>query len=368
MFFAAIYFYLLFKAIKEKKIKFLMVSIMGSIFSFLCFIIFLLLQGISLRQFVYQTLIFPGRAKHPLQVVFSNCLGALGKPVVAYGLLVIVIVLFYQSAAFSEKFKRIFSTVILSLLLCVLPYAVDFININTILWYFLYYILAFIWLRDCLFQKNIFSEKSLVICSFFIFTFGIFSKTFVGPMWLWVFTISILWEKHSGEIARFFLFFFFLSMMLWNIFSARDVNFSYVDQSGDLYQETNIDSIFYKIGAKGNWIPEIENLSDYIKKNIGDKSFVEMPCEDPVYWASGENPQLDFFQAYPETCPYEFDSFAKIVYENDIDYVIVKQDCQFKHYLIDENNVDKFIDQLSAFGYKKKVAFDSYEIYQKVND
>ena len=109
----------------------------------------------------------------------------------------------------------------------------------------------------------------------------------------------------------------------------------------------------------------MENLSRYITENIGDESFVEIPCEDPVYWSLGTKPRLNFFQIYPETCPYDKNDLARIISENDIKYVIVKRICQFKYYMLKEEDMNNFICQIELLGYRKIHSPGIYEIFYR---
>ena len=375
-FMIAFYFYLITQDVTEKKMQRTIGLFSGTMISGMSFVLFLYLQGVAISQFIFQTLIFPGEAKHPGRVILTNCLAAIEKSIILYGILLLVVALFITYSAFSKKYTQTIALSVVIFAFIIFPYLVRLIsgyipydngsiNVNSILWYLLYYLIAFIWLKDCLFQNQLFSQKSILILSLFLFIFGIFTKRLDGPSWIWVFAIVLMIEQEVLNNSKPFFIVALMAMLVWNLYSARTVNLTWIDESGKLYQETNISSKFFKIGANGRWIPEIENLSTYIQDVIGEARFVEMPCEDPIYWASLKTPQLDFFQAYPETCPYKMEDFAEIIDNDGIEYIIVKKNCQFKHYMINEDNVNDFIDQISARGYLRIDRFDSYEIYRK---
>ena len=141
-------------------------------------------------------------------------------------------------------------------------------------------------------------------------------------------------------------------------------NVLWVSQEGELQHSDTDNFRLFNVGTNGKWVGEFEVLIDYIQRNVKKDSFVEIPCEDPVYWASGTMPQLDFFQLYPETCPYNKNEILNKIIEQKIKWVIIKEDCQFAFYSIRGEELNNFAIALEKNGYLKEKELGVYTIYK----
>lgn len=368
MFFAAaFYMFYFFICIRNKKIHNFFVSIVGSLTTVILFCVFLIFNHITFYDFIYQTLIFPGTVKYPLYAIGTSVKGALGEGACITYIYALFLIVFFEKERLNCKLKVLISILLYAGILTVF---VRICNIKysagTGFWYLIYVGLIFIWFIEACFKRKFFSTLSIGIISFFVMMLGIFTKSASGPTWLFSIVMALIYihykkRKFSPIIPLFMSF-----LLVWNIYySTKQIQMSWVDEEGALQVEDNVNSKFYKIGIKGPWLKEMENLTQYINNNIGESSFVEVPCEDPIYWATESKPQLNFFQLHPETCPYQEDKIIDLIDENNIEFIIVKRTCQFKNYMITEDEVDLFEEQAFMHGYKLIDKCGIYDILKK---
>ena len=106
-------------------------------------------------------------------------------------------------------------------------------------------------------------------------------------------------------------------------------------------------------------------MISYINNNVGDDSFFEYPCEDPVYWATNKKPQLSYFQLLNETSPYSKDETINNTVENNITYVIVKREFQSDDYFVEEKTIKEDINRFIINGYEVEKELGIYTILKR---
>ena len=188
----------------------------------------------------------------------------------------------------------------------------------------------------------------------FYYDVWIFTHSIAGPIWFLAILICFIYEFYlDKETYRYFIIAFVLFLLFRAAPIVQDItqNVLWISQEGDLQRSSADDFRLFDMGINGKWMGELEGLMEYVNLNIGDDSFVQIPCEDPIYWATGTVPQLDFFQLYIETCPYNVSEVFEKVVGNNTKWVIIKDECQFKAYMIQGDILINFASDLEEMGY-----------------
>lgn len=367
VFFAiAFYFFFLCFCLKTKKLAHFLTSIGGSLLTVAIFLVYLGINQIDLYDFLYQTLIFPSAAKHPLNVVLGSLMGAFSSNACITYIYVFLLILFFERSSLSTRTKLVLSALLSALIWIMLTQLADIeYNAATNFWFLGYALLVFIWLIEGAFKKRILSNLSIGIISFFIMLFGILTKRPDAPLWMFCIIAALIYKYYSKKKSVVIIPLLLSFLLVSTFYQANTIKMGWVNEEGTLQVENNIDSRFYKMGMNGPWLEEMEDLSLYIRNNVGEASFVEVPCEDPIYWATDTTPQLNFFQMYSETNPYPEKEFAEIISDAGIQVIIVKRTCQFKYYMITEDEIDAFERQTEEFGYKLVDRCGIYDILMK---
>lgn len=378
LFFAfAVYFFVFNLLMRRRQFKDCAYMISGSAISALVFILFLAMNKIKIYDYIYQTLIFPGQTRHPFGLILLSVFSIFNWKTFVFLVCMFFSIFFLKFDPINERLKILLLSLLFGALYFIF-YHVEIPYLNTInapdpdfditFWSLIYFALIFIWLIDAFFTRKFFSTESITIISFFIMIFGIFTRDTCGPTWLLVYAADCLYEKLKKTGLSVLIVILLIIFTVDSVYASFNISYGdYVDENGDWEAETDIDSKFYKIGTKGGWLSELKNISAYIEENIGVENFVEIPCEDPIYWATETTPSLNFFQLYYATCPYSIDEIPDILSDNNIEFVIVKEKTQFKHYIINDDNVSEFEGQLETRGYARLDETGVYAIYSKAD-
>lgn len=363
----AFYFFFLVDCIKSRKYRCYIASMGGTILTVIIFIGYAILNNIKIYTILYQTLLFSGKVKQPIWFILNSVKSMLNSSAYVMSLCVLFLYVYFEMEESSSRNKKVIISAVLvgQYIIMMIIYKKESFSLVTTYWSLCYIVLALIWFIEAIIKRKFASSISTAIISFFILMLGIFTKRLDGPMWLLCIIAALLYKIFASKkfvvIIPLLLFF----LCLWLSFNALHVNYSWVEQEGDLQVEKDVNNKFYKIGINGKWLEEMENLTQYIRMNIGEKSFVEIPCEDPIYWATNSTPQLDFFQLYHETNPYHENELVNIINDANIEVIIVKRECQFKNYMITEDEIDEFERKAEEIGYKLIDQCGIYDILEK---
>lgn len=296
--------------------------------------------------------------------------GAFSNPRCITYLYIAVLILFFKKDPLSTKKKKVLS-ILVWFLICLLHVIVHGMQLASRivaenLWYSIYIFLVFVWFNKAIFERNPFSSKSISIISFFIMIAGVWTQNPAAPLFLFSILLVYIY-KHFRRYGKYVAIIplFLSTMLVCQLYNAINIKLQNVNEDGELYVETDITNKLYKIGMRGPWLKEFENLIPYIEKNIGKIPFVEIPCEDPIYWATGTMPQMSFFQLYPETCPYPKDKIIDNINKYGIKVIIVKRIHQFKDYMIPEEEIDDFEMLAKQNGYHLIDNCGIYDILRK---
>lgn len=363
----AIYIYIFGFCVKRKNIINFIVTGLGSVSTVVIFLLYLALYRIPVSVFLYQTFIFPGNAKDPIRTII-----ALTKAAFDYKCLITVIIVFLLLYIYENSRLSICKKNILTICLTSTTYLIivkgnsDCYNVKIVFCYVMYYSFCFILFKNLFVRiDKRFSIETFTIISFFVFLLGLFTNRSDLPMCFFCIAVALIYKWNASDNYIHLVTVLLGMLLMWQITQCCNIEYSWVNESGELQIEEDFNSKFYRIGTKGSWLEEMEIVSKYICENCKEAKIVEVPCEDPIYWATDSEPQLDFFQLYPETCPYDENSIASIIAENDIDIIIVKRKCQFEHYMITEDEIGGFEQQAYEQGYRCVNQIGCYDILVK---
>lgn len=361
----AIYIVWVYRALKAKSLKKFVYPFIGTFISVVLFLVYLYCNKITLYDFLYPTFLFSAKSKNVFGIYASVIKGMGKSSTIELCILTIVIPFVIKTTKLCEKLQNILCVAAIFILWGIVPYVSVYFSINDNAWYLLCFCYAYIWFNECFLGKNIISRKSFFILAFFCLMAGYCSHGIVGSTYILGIMIIPLAEYYDVKIYKYSIYTILVCMLLFNINNTFHIQYPWVDEKGKTECITDKENVLYGIGLKGGWLTEFEKLLSYINIQIGEKSFVEFPCEDPVYWASNTKPQLYFFQMLPSTCPLSADETIELIVDNEIEYVIVKTRCQFKQYIVNAENVNEYIEKFESSNYKIKQKFDTYTILQK---
>lgn len=139
-------------------------------------------------------------------------------------------------------------------------------------------------------------------------------------------------------------------LIMINVTESR---LDYVTHDSDLRAVT-VQERLYPLAADESFIREFDGLAAWLEDNVRkDETVYALPGEDPLYFATGREPQLGYFQLNETTFPYEPVKVAEDCKNARIDYLIVKEHLQCPNGFMDFGEI---IESLK----------DSYELYTSI--
>ena len=358
----------LFRSIESKDWKKYLLVSFGTIISALLFIVFLFANGINLMEFLYPALFFSASKKGAIFIFIAIIFMIVEGPYIVLAMFTPLMSFLVYFTRLKTKTKEIMNIVCMFIAWFFVPNFVGYFMVEHNLWYLLSFVCLFIWINEYLFKKEILTEKSSLFLAFFSIMMGYCTHGIVGSFYILAVAVVIIIDIYSSRMYKQVIYVIMIAMIGYNIIHAFNFKYPWIDEAGELHTVSDIDSRLYGIGIRGKWLPEFENLVEYINEEIGEDTFFEYPCEDPVYWATDKEPQLSYFQLLGETCPFSKDETIDIIAEKKISYVIVKREHQYYNYLAKEENIEEDIAKFLTKGYEIEKELGIYTILKNKNN
>lgn len=122
----------------------------------------------------------------------------------------------------------------------------------------------------------------------------------------------------------------------------------------------------YGLVIKGSFLPDFENLVAYVNETVPQEdTLIAWPGEDPIYWATDRRPDMPYFQLYHQTIPKTMDEVFADAMAYEIDWIIIKTECQLNGFLLDGSNYIEYAAKLEQEGYTLEKAMDRYWVYRR---
>jgi hypothetical protein len=167
------------------------------------------------------------------------------------------------------------------------------------------------------------------------------------------FLSSIKWQIPALVFT--FLLSFCLSVSLY-----KNTRLAFIPLSGKLQKASA--SNFDFIGTPGNWISEMEELFLFIENNIPkNESFISIPGEDPIYFATKRTPQLSFFSLNNNVCPFSEEQIISKIKFNNIKWILWKTNLQLPEGFVSTIKIKKYI----LLDYHLIKTLNGYTVYKK---
>lgn len=143
------------------------------------------------------------------------------------------------------------------------------------------------------------------------------------------------------------------------IMVVTEVRMAFIDLSGEQY--TSKTKALAGVSAPGHYIENLDNLIEWVNTNMDlQESFVELPGEDPIYFATGREPRLKYFHLNSTMFPYTIEKYKDDCLNEHIDYIFVKTDLQCAGGFIDYEEFSVMI--IDKYFFVKKLP--GYAIYK----
>ncbi len=117
------------------------------------------------------------------------------------------------------------------------------------------------------------------------------------------------------------------------------------------------------LSVRGQWLPDFEELVRYSETNIArDDGLVLIPGEDLFYFTTGRRPRFPVLLFDHTTNPYSPEEIAKLCRDQNIRWVIVKQDLQLEEDPVEHR--DRLIELLEK-DFEQVESLNNYDIYRR---
>lgn len=357
----------LFRGISEKKWKNYIMLLIGTIASALLFLVFLFVNKISLMEFLYPTMLFSAEKKRIGSLLITSFVMMVGGMNVIIAMFTPLMSFLLNLSTIKTKTKEILIIVSMVIAWVIIPNITSYFNLENNLKYLLFFTCLFIWLNEYFLKKKIFAEKSALLIAYLFISLGYWMQLAVGSYYIIAILIVVIADIYECRIYKQVIYTVMVAMVMYSALKCNDINYAWINNEGKTYSVTDTHSRLYGLSVKGKWLPEFEKLISYINNNVGDDSFFEYPCEDPVYWATNKKPQLSYFQLLNETSPYSKDETINNIVENNITYVIVKREFQSDDYFVQEKTIKEDINKFILNGYEVEKELGIYTILKRKN-
>ena len=358
----------LFRSIESKNWKKYALVFLGTIISAFLFILFLFINGIELMEFLYPTFFFSADKKEVIFIFFSViCMMVDGTNIVV-AMFTPLMSFLVHFTKLNTRVKEILNMVCMFIAWFFVPTFIGYFMVENNLWYLLSFACLFIWINEHVLKKEILTEKSSLFLAFFSIMIGYCTHGIVGSFYILAVVVVMIADVYSSRMYKQVIYIVLFAMVGYNIIHSLNVGYYWINETGELHTVSDINSRLYGVGIKGKWLPEFENLVEYINEEIGEDTFFEYPCEDPVYWATDKEPQLSYFQLLEATSPFSKDDTIDIIAEKKISYVIVKRELQNHNYFVKEETIYEDIDKFITKGYEVEKELGIYTILKNKNN
>jgi hypothetical protein len=117
------------------------------------------------------------------------------------------------------------------------------------------------------------------------------------------------------------------------------------------------------LSVRGRWLPDFEELVRYSEANIPrDDGLMLIPGEDLFYYTTGRRPRFPVLLFDHTTNPYSPEEIANLCRDQNIRWVIIKQDLQLEEDPVE--NSDRLIELLEK-DFEQVESLKNYDIYRR---
>ena len=339
--------------VRKKTILFLV----GYILPIVMFILYLLYTQ-SFKQYIFQTITFPARARNIVASSRVILLDVFNKRnLILYSSVLLAYIISVRKKLL-VKYKEVMMFMLLAVSTILFPIVYLFQIIRRYvnkefffyfeyiakyyfsIWYLVIGILAFYIIKR-LYSKNlrerkpvfslIFSVEIIAICLVSFLSQGVNGSTY-GIYPLFVIILSLILVETNLYIkgiswSKFIMYISILMTCVLSIYVFYNVRLQYFSRTGT-YTRASLPGMEH-LATRGPWIKEMEDMIEWAKSNCPrSESVVSIPGEDPIYFLLRRKPPLPYFQYLSSTYPFSGKEYAKTIVSNNIKWVIVKTHTQ----------------------------------------
>ncbi|NQU34171.1 MAG: hypothetical protein HQ521_13140 [Bacteroidetes bacterium] len=334
---------------------------MGFLFAALAFICYLFYHHM-VKEYLFQTISFPGEIRNPLKNAFSLVKVYLIHKTSWFMYLPLI------ALVLPARYKRIAFTILVLLVYFLVPFALYRSAPMThyaFVWPFII-VLASIGIykniKDQNVEKHYLVSPTSPIIMIIVANASFLSQGFVGSSYgIWpVFAILISYcYKNFEEMRTGLAIIIAILTFTLALNSINDSRLSFVDTKGPHTMAES--SLLSGLGTNGSWFNDLNEIEQYINTNIPEnESIYFIPGEDPLYYLTGRTPKLNYFQLNSITLSRDLDSVYADINMAGIKWVIIKTKLQCERGFI---NYDLLADSIKN-NYVLYRKLDSYEIYR----
>ncbi len=137
----------------------------------------------------------------------------------------------------------------------------------------------------------------------------------------------------------------------------------YLSGEGELHRSTN--AALKGLVAPGDFIPNLDNLLVFVKNEIPpDDGIINIPHEDPFFFATGRIPQVPIYINEWSLTIYTPEEIVDMIRTHGVKWIIVKTRLQMGN--SDNRNIDTILSMLKK-DYSPYKSIPGYEIYKLAN-
>lgn len=376
---------------KENKWKKILFLTTGIAVPYLIFSIYLSLNH-SFQDFIFQIFVFPSRIRSPIISFKKILIDFFEKINFIHYISFFLIYIICMSKKIINKNKEILIILILLISTILFPilysfwisiyknskeflYIFSYVSKYYLsIWYLIISILTFYILKN-FFSKNInirnkifyiiFSIEIIIICLSSFLSQGIDGSTY-GIYPLFIIMLSLILKELKLNFKninwnRYILYFSILITINLSVSVIYNIRLSYFSKSGTIIKASIPE--MKGLSTPGPWIKEMENMIDYVKYNIpSNETIISVPGEDPFYFLLKRKPVISFFQYLYSTFPYSDKDYANIIIDKKIQWIVVKNNTQFKYWINSESLLSYLKPYCNLY-----VNIPSYSIYKCIN-